>query len=206
MKILAIDLSWTGPSGWVLWDGALRHPKGWPDPIVKYGQFKVTPKSRLSGAHRRTNIGLQIKTNVQDVLRANRADLLVYEETDWHQGLAGNRNWKKDYARERQVQRSLAAAEMALLLAAHELSTPVAALGANEAAKEYGLVSRSVDKKESTAMLLVNSLGHRLAFERHSTGYVVDRYDDTKLSHHITDAMMLAEVMYNRIRVEEMTR
>jgi hypothetical protein len=206
MKILAIDLAWTGPSGWVLWDGARLHSKGWPDPIIKYGEFKVTPKRGLTGAGRRTDIGRQIQTAVRAVLRENPADLLVYEETDWHQGLSGQRDWKQKYAQERQVQRSLAAAEMALLLATAEMSVPAASLGASEAAKEYGVVSRKVQKKEMTAMLLANSLGYRLAFEKHKTGYVLDKLDGSKLSHHITDAMMLAEVMYNRIRVEEMTR
>ena len=195
--ILAFDLAWTGLSGWCLWNGANEL-----DPILKYGEFKPKFKSSLTGAERVQAIGMAIGKNVLDLLTELTPTVCVYEYTDWFQDLRGKPNWKLLYKKERQNQACLHRAEMALLYAASKAGVRPVSIGATEARKEY-----QVQRKDAAARILSSNLPQRLDFDYDGpVWFVLDLKTGQRISDHITDAMVLADVVWHRQFIEERLR
>ncbi len=228
MKILAIDLAWSGKTGWVLWGeevkagstmafekdgnllptketaskvyGFLEHGIG---PIYDYGEFqpkrKSTKKTRV-----RIKIG-EIYDNIcQLVLQfeSNSGLMIAYEQTDWHQPLSG-KDYKQKYAQERRVQRCLGRAEATLLLAAMAKRIEAYAIGATEAKREFGAM-----RKDAVARLLANEYPDRLEFREDlgKDAFLWDLEKQQLISHHISDAMVVASVVSRRLHAEEQAK
>ncbi len=221
MNILAIDLAWSGKTGWVLWGEGLK--KNTPlamnaegkyipldqsksedlagflghniSPIIAYGEFQVHKKAvedRVAGIYEKV-FDLIHKLN-------DTPFTLAYERTDWHQALEGA-NYKQKYAQERRVQRCLGRAEACLLLAAVHSGVDTYAIGAREAKQEFGAM-----RKDAVAQLLANEYPTQLEF-RYDVGKNASLWDLQEqrcISHHVSDAMAIASVVSRRLRVTEL--
>jgi hypothetical protein len=226
MKILAIDLAWSGKTGWVLWgrsygrgemaaveeDGTLapysesksRVALGpfaeATSPVYDYGEFQINKKSvrdRVFGIYN------QIRQLIIEH-ESNSGLVIAYEQTDWHQSLSG-RDYKKKYAQERRVQRCLGRAEAALLLATgpdHQFlfgTVEPYAIGAREAKQEFGAM-----RKDAVARLLAGEYPNKFEFrdDLGKDAFLWDLKLQQPISHHISDAMVIASVVWRRLENE----
>lgn len=187
MVILAFDLAFTGPTGWVLW-AASRD-----DPVVDYGWFEPRVKKGQE-----VYAAWEIYQHALDIIsQAPLAiELVAYEITDWHRSLNLHSNWKTEYAIERQAQRTLGRAETSVLIAATQNRLPAVAIGANEAKKEFGAV-----RKDAIARYLA---GEYRRFEfieeagENDKEFLVDTLLNKRIPHHVSDAFVIAKVAANR--------
>jgi hypothetical protein len=188
--ILAYDLAWTGLTGWCYWSFATGAP-------AATGQHKPSFSGPATEPNTIRHIGFEIRHRVRYDVETLKPDCVVYERTDWHQDAQGE-DGKRKYAQERTVQAALARAEMALLFGVPD-GVRIMALGANEVKSKFGAY-----KKEEVARLIATE--HRALFEfrEHKHGYLLERDSGVLLSHHITDAIAIARVAADEIRMREM--
>lgn len=214
MRILAFDLAWNGPTGYVLYDDDKGNPFR---PFVDYGELKMTAKgkkeSKVSYARETAaclfgNIGTLIdRYNYATLKYSTKSELyVVYEYTDWHRPLSRSGNWKKDYAIERRAQWSLGMATATFLLSTSSTTAEVPAerligIGANEAKKEFG-----AQKKSAVRRILASDYPERFEFEDDGSkeGLLYDKALDQQVSDHVSDAMALAIVVKNRLYMPEL--
>lgn len=207
MKLLAVDLAWDGPSGWVLWES------GYADPIRAYGEFKPKVSSKETGANRDLALCEGIFHAVDGLIRSHKPETLAYEYTDWHQKLSGKQNWNQIYARERNVQNALGMAKASLLLAitntrieyiclGDDWGVKPVAIGARECKQEF--VGSSVLSKENVAWTFKDTYNQEFV-ERFThvedskkDVYIYDGPKDKPISHHISDAFVIAYVIARR--------
>jgi hypothetical protein len=204
MRILAIDLAWDGPSGWVLWN------HGSFDPIDRYGEFGVSVSSTLKGAKKKTEHVFQVFQTVSFLIENTLyPDVVCYEYTDWHQNLQGKDNWKKVYAQERNVQAALSKAEAALLLACKLKGVTAVDIGARECKQEF--VGSGVLSKENVAWTFKDTYNQEFRdrfslVQGDKAGFLQDDYSDKLVSHHISDAFVIAYVVARRLHQEKLVQ
>jgi Holliday junction resolvasome RuvABC endonuclease subunit len=211
-RLLAIDLAWDGPSGWVLWSGNAL------DPVDRYGEFAVTVSSKIKGAQKAMESAFQIFQTVSYLIENTQVDAVVYEFTDWHQNLQGKENWKKIYAQERVVQAALSRAETALLLACKMNNTPPVSIGARECKQEF-VGSGRLDKENvawtfkdtynqeyRTRFELVQNMEVDAQAEAGKDCYLSDMAENKYISHHISDAFVIAYVVARRLHKEALVQ
>lgn len=193
MRLLAIDLAWSGPSGWVLVNFDLE------DPILDYDEICISCNSK-KGIERDQTTTILLYKEIRSLLNRQRAfyEKIVFEYTDWHRSISG-KNAKKEYAIERRAQRTLGMAVSVITLAAWYFlkESYLMPLGANEARREFGAT-----RKDSAAHLWTEQYP-RFEFREHKTGFLFDRKLKQNVSDHISDAFVLAAVADNRLRLEE---
>jgi len=188
LPILAFDLSWSGPTGWVLYDDdALPVHR----PLVKYGEFEPG----------RTNTDIVLFECILDAINEcvlpGKSVIAVAEITDWHRNLKGLKGKQFDiqYKIERQAQFTLGSAKASFNLACNISPVVVRAvlIGANEAKREFGAM-----RKDACASLLVEEYPGR--FERHDkkNSFLYDKLFKCDISDHISDAMVIASVVAKR--------
>lgn len=199
MRILAIDLSWNGDSGWCL------HNREEADPIINYGEFKIKTRSGEDYATI-SYIADQITSTLLSKFRQLKPELAVAEQTDWHQNLVlrskmseeAIRSAKSLYKRERIVQRRLGWAEMCFVQACHAAGIDGDFIGAVEAKREYGATGRN-QKKVAAELFSHGNLRFRFLQEAAADGpFLHDTATGKKVSSHISDAFVLAEVVAAR--------
>lgn len=202
MRLLAIDLAWDGPSGYVYWKTDSL------DPVGHYGEIVTKVPNKLKGAERIMEMVGQIYDKTLNLMGQN-LDIVTYEVTDWHQSLGGKKNWKQVYAQERVVQAALARAEAALVLACRQAGIHPISIGARECKQEF--VGSGVLSKENVAWTFMNTYNQefRTRFElvqnmeadaQAEAGgcYLHDNFTNQYVSHHISDAFVIAYVVSRR--------
>lgn len=213
MKLLAYDLVWDGYTGWVYYNDDLD------DPFVRYGEFKPKAHHKATGVLRQQQLCQSLYGLVREVTDAfkEKGLIVVFEQSDWHQELGTRGDWKKVYARERTVQRTLGMAEAAFMLAVNNLDLPLIGIGAAEAKREFGAV-----RKDAAARLLVAEYSDRFSikelgytpqghkkdvlFGSSKDGFfvMVDGKLNQQVPHHVSDAMVVAKVVGARLRLNEL--
>lgn len=197
MVILAIDLAWSGKSGWVLFYSEM------PDPVTEYGEFKPKIHKEWKGTMRDFRISKHISDAVSTLLRQFEVDYVVYEITDWHKDLKRSRRFSVDYKIERQTQRTLGKASVSLLNGVGLAGLPmnkVVAMGANEAKQAFG-----AQKKRAAAELFASEYPSRFDTIYDDDEYFIyDTKEDKKISNHISDAFVLAAVAARELHKQEM--
>lgn len=189
MRLAAFDLSWDGPTGWVLWDDILSCP------VEAYGTFSTKGKSTVQDKVR--EIFTKTYAVVSSLIPLN---YIVYEQTDWHQNLnnlrPGSKKFNTKYAQERMVQRCLGRAEATFILSLLPTGLPVISIGAMEAKREFG-----ASRKDAAARLIAEEYP-RFEFRDWKRGWLIDTSDGAKLEDHISDAIVIASVMSKRLHLE----
>jgi len=183
MRLLGLDLAWTGTTGWVVWED---------DRPIAWGDFKP-PYKKLPHAQRIAFYSHKLHLATLNLIRDHQPDFLVYEKTDWHRGPG-----RVNQAIERRNRAALARAETIVILTADQEGVSVMPLGANEAKAEFG-----AKRKDAIARLIVEE--YPCLFEFSTDGdscYLVYRETGERLSHHISDAMALVKVAAARLRQE----
>jgi hypothetical protein len=201
MKILAIDLAWD-KSGWVFWDSLAN------DPVISYGEIKTkeTTSKKYDDTGKLCYAIESMRGNLQDLIgrdERHRPDVVVYEYTDWHQGLSG-RNFKQKYAQERSAQRTLSRAETILLITCLDLDLKVVGIGAMEARTEFCEARR----KDAAARFFAAEYSYRFKFQEdlpeEDTRFLIDTSLGQYVSDHISDAFIIAAVYEKRARQAQM--
>lgn len=197
MRLLAVDLAWSGPSGWVDWNS------DFDDPVLAYGEFRVS--SKASGIEHDQEVAWLLYERLTGFLQKAclpeyRIYGIVYEYTDWHRSLnfSNKKEALKDYAIERRAQKTLGMAVAILAIAATQFGHSLIPLGANEARKEFGAT-----RKDAAARLFAEEYP-RFVFEEHKTGFLRDTELDQLVSDHVSDAFVLAAVADRRLRRDEL--
>lgn len=181
--VLAIDLAWTGPSGWVQWNE-------WnsSSPLVCLGEFQPIQKdvSKIADEH----YGRWL--SVLDLLFYAGTKMpasfdVVYEYSDWSQPVG------QQYGREKTVQHALGAAEAVFCLACIHKGVTPHRLGVTEARHDFG----AKNKDEVRTLLTLEYQG---IFELDKTrgGWLVYVPGSAKISKHVADAIVLAKVFARR--------
>jgi hypothetical protein len=202
MLILAIDLAWTGKSGWVLWDPSLS------DPIANYGEFAIKqPKSSKDSPKTTRDLFIinQIIDFIEGMVNLWHPDWLVYEFSDWHRSFNPSKRHeqiKKEFAIERHAQRTLGQSEATLLTTLIFVGYDqgrIMGLGANEAKNAFG-----AKKKKAAAELFATDF-HRFIFHNdRDDNFLTDTLLNIDISDHISDSFILAKVAADRINFQEL--
>lgn len=196
MKLLAFDLSYTGPSGWVLWDTQAD------DPVVDYGE--IEPKVNGSGDKEVQvifDLNRQINGLLKKFMTAHLLTNVAYEFTDWHRTLAGLHKTKllSEYAIERNAQRTLGRAEAALIIACMNQQIIPYRIGANEAKKEFGAMRKDacahLFAEEYPRFRFIDTAGDDAKY------YLVDTKLMKQVSHHISDSFVIGSVVGRRLEL-----
>lgn len=200
MKLLAFDLSWSGPTGWVYWNDYA------PDPIVDYGSFKIKLPNKSDGAMKTMSGCKQIYDIVKEIASGLPLDYVVYEYTDWHRNLDRKHGWKVEYAMEREAQRTLGRAEGAFLVACASEAIRVIGIGAREAKQEFG----ALDKARVAELVSCEYPRFRFVEPEFDPvkmkhidrdWYLIDETTQKEVPHHVSDAIVIAKVCANRLRL-----
>lgn len=196
-SILALDLSYVGDTGWVIWDTELNHP------VVDWGVWTIKGKGKKMEAE--INIIPQIYDNMVNLVTYFDPDIIAYEYTDWHRNISPNDpDWKRQYSIERNAQKTLSLARSALICALHSIKrlNRCIAIGANEAKREFGAL-----RKKAAAELFSDEFS-RFRFIRENTdkdpGFLWDEYMGKLVPHHVSDAFVIAYVVARRARLKEL--
>jgi hypothetical protein len=202
MRILAIDLAWSGPSGWVFWD-----LEG-TDPVLEYGEFQV--QSKKAGIEHDQEITWFLYQELWtlighlEIIYLQQPGVIAYEYTDWHRSLKKGKEGQ-EYAIERRAQRTLGMAVAVISMVVFSINryhTPstqeLMPLGANEARREFGAT-----RKDSAAHLFAEEYP-RFEFMEHETGFLFDKQLERMVSNHVSDAFVLAAVAARRLKAAQM--
>lgn len=211
MRILAFDLSFNGPTGWVLWDNELD------DPIVTYGEFQAKASNRLENHVRDLRLLVQISKEILELSFAFYFDFIAYERTDWHRNVnlkslqsKARKRGKSlqevlnvEFAIERNAMWSLGMARAAILLTANEIAfleeEHVYEIGAMEAKREFGAGT----KKAAAELFAIDHPRFRYS-NMLDNGFLFDELKKQEVSDHISDAFIIASVVAARLRKAEM--
>jgi len=203
-KILAIDLAYSGDTGWCLW------VNGQPKLVGTFNCKTSIPAS----IERDIGVLACLRDCLMSLVASIHPDYIAYEYTDWHRNLLIKgrpiRNFGVQYKIERQAQWSLGMSNAVILLTLNSLNFPiekVLKIGANEAKHEFGVNAFSAESaslKEETAKYIAQEFPQRFSYYKHDTGYLRDNITDENLSDDISDAIMIARVADGRIRQNEL--
>lgn len=192
MRILALDLAWVGPSGWVVWDTEASFP------IEDYGQIQPRDIETDHYPLREHTIATSLRNLLSGLIVRHEPDYIAYERSDWYQDLRKASNYAVAYARERTNQRTLYSSQTVLMLAIAEAGwdiTNVYDLGVSEARKEFG-----VGNKKAAAERISDEFP-RFEFRREAKKKLLRDTETGKLlDDHISDAIVIASVQAARLR------
>lgn len=199
--ILAIDLVWSGSTGWCLWSEEKEQ-------VMEYGEFSVKRSSKGTKTQKDIGAIIQLSDFIQNLVRISdvydETLTVVYEYTDWHR--AGRT--KTEYAIERVAQRRLGMAEATLLSNLINLEFPkdrIIGIGANEAKREFGVGvgERSYSKKKLAELFSLEFL--RFKFLNDGTSkFLLDTQTGEELSNDISDSFILGYVASKRLHKQRM--
>ena len=191
--VLAVDLAWTGVSGWCLWNEEDSH-----NPLLTWGEF--SPKGGRNIGETADILYTLFRHLLDEIYQSYGEVAIVYEGTDWFQPLPG---WHDDddrqrYARERVAQKSLGQAEAIFCFACyHSRMTPQPTrLGVAEARRKFG----AKDKEDVVRVLLME---YPQIFAKPGRGWLRHKSSQLLLSDHIADAIVLAKVHARETALQE---
>ena len=190
--VLAVDLAWTGVSGWCLWNEEDSH-----NPLLTWGEF--SPKGGRNIGETADILYTLFRHLLDEIYQSYGEVAIVYEGTDWFQPLP---SWHDDddrqrYARERVAQKSLGQAEAILCLAClHSHMSPPARLGVAEARRKFG----AKNKEDVVRVLLME---YPQIFTKPGRGWLRHKSSQLLLSEHVTDAIVLAKVHAREMAFQE---
>ena len=191
--VLAVDLAWSGVSGWCLWNEEDAY-----NPLLTWGEF--SPKGGRNVGETADMLYVFFGHLFDEIYQSYGNLAIVYETTDWFQPLPG---WHDDddrqrYARERVAQRSLGQAEAIFCLAYHHshMTPPPTRLGVAEARRKFGA-------KDKTDVLRVLLMEYPQIFTKPERGWLRHIPTGMLISDHVTDAIVLAKVYAREMALQE---
>ncbi len=196
MRILAIDLAYSGLTGWAVKDDSVIVP----GQFTAYGQFSI---GKGDIVYKITSLGERLSRLLYNDGRDSKWEptIVAFEITDWHRTLRGSSD-KVGYSIERKAQRCLGRAEAAMILASTQFMdgnggyiTKLIPIGANEAKREF--LGGSGGSKIACARALSQEYP-RFEFRDNKSYPLYDLSLKKKISNNVSDAFVIADVVAKR--------